>query len=98
VTELRPYQIKAVEDIEQTNGNVLFVLPTGAGKTIVAAKIIEGTAAKSQRVLVLTHRREILHSLLDRQGAQKKIRNPYPQRTRACIPREHTLYPQRAQA
>lgn len=61
MTELRPYQIKAVEDIEQTNGNVLFVLPTGAGKTIIAAKIIEGAAARADRVLVLTHRREILH-------------------------------------
>jgi DNA repair protein RadD len=58
--ELRPYQITAVEDIENASGNVLFVLPTGGGKTIVAAQIIERTIARGERVLVLTHRREIL--------------------------------------
>lgn len=57
---LRDYQIKAVDDIEQATGNVLFVLPTGAGKTVVAAKIIENQVAQGRRSLILTHRREIL--------------------------------------
>jgi DNA repair protein RadD len=39
---------------------VLYVLPTGAGKTVVASTIIERAAAIGWRVLVLTHRREIL--------------------------------------
>ena len=39
---------------------VLCVLPTGAGKTIVASAIIRRAAAAGWRILVLTHRREIL--------------------------------------
>ena len=38
----------------------LYVLPTGGGKTIIASHIIERTVAQAKRVLVLTHRREIL--------------------------------------
>jgi DNA repair protein RadD len=38
----------------------LYVLPTGAGKTVVAQHIIERAVAAGWRVLVLTHRREIL--------------------------------------
>jgi DNA repair protein RadD len=39
---------------------VLYVLPTGAGKTVVAAAIVERTVQVGKRVLMLTHRREIL--------------------------------------
>jgi type I site-specific restriction endonuclease len=42
---------------------VLYVLPTGAGKTVVASTIIERAAVCGWRVLVLTHRREILKQL-----------------------------------
>jgi DNA repair protein RadD len=62
MTNLRPYQEEVVHDIElavETDAP-LVVLPTGAGKTIIAARIIERAAATGQRVLVLTHRREIL--------------------------------------
>jgi DNA repair protein RadD len=60
MTELRPYQAKAVDEIEQALArHVLFVLPTGGGKTVVTAKIIENAVARSERVLVLSHRREI---------------------------------------
>ena len=60
---LREYQTKDIEDIETELGrgeHVLYVLPTGGGKTIVATSIIERAVARDQRVLVLTHRREIL--------------------------------------
>jgi DNA repair protein RadD len=63
MTALRQYQINAVTDIEQALAagfNVLFVLPTGAGKTIIATAIVESYAAAGKRVLILTHRREIL--------------------------------------
>lgn len=63
MTDLRPYQTKAVDDIEQARHgparNVLFTLPTGAGKTLIAAKVIENAVACGERVLVLSHRREI---------------------------------------
>jgi DNA repair protein RadD len=63
MTDLRDYQAAAIEEIEQAvekSEGPLYVLPTGAGKTIVAARIIERAVEAGRRVLVLTHRREIL--------------------------------------
>ena len=63
MTELRDYQVEAAEKLE-TAINLgqcpLYVLPTGGGKTIIASHIIERAVAQGKRVLVLTHRREIL--------------------------------------
>jgi DNA repair protein RadD len=59
LTDLRDYQAAAVEQIERA-GKVLYVLPTGGGKTVVATNIIERSVARGERVLMLTHRREIL--------------------------------------
>ena len=63
MTELRDYQVEAVEKLE-TAINLgqcpLYVLPTGGGKTIIASHIIERAVAQGKRVPVLTHRREIL--------------------------------------
>jgi DNA repair protein RadD len=63
MTDLRSYQSQAIVDIELAINDAeapLYVLPTGAGKTVVAAQIIERAVAAGKRVLVLTHRREIL--------------------------------------
>jgi DNA repair protein RadD len=63
VTELRDYQNTAVDDIEaalDAGAKVLYVLPTGAGKTVVAAAIVERAVQAGKHVLMLTHRREIL--------------------------------------
>jgi superfamily II DNA or RNA helicase len=57
--DLRGYQADAVEKIEQAVRS-LYVLPTGGGKTVVASSVIERAASRGERVLVLTHRREIL--------------------------------------
>jgi DNA repair protein RadD len=59
MTDLRDYQAAAVEQIERA-GKALYVLPTGGGKTVVATNIIERSVARGERVLMLTHRREIL--------------------------------------
>ena len=66
MTELRDYQMKAVDDIERemigSARHVLFTLPTGGGKTEIAKKIVENAVvARGERVLFLTHRREILN-------------------------------------
>jgi len=66
MTELRDYQVKAVDDIERemigSARHVLFTLPTGGGKTEIAKKIAENAAvARGEHVLILTHRREILN-------------------------------------
>lgn len=63
MTELRPYQQTAIDDIETALDNgekVLYVLPTGGGKTVILANIIERAVQAGKRVLILTHRREIL--------------------------------------
>ena len=60
---LRDYQVRAVDEIEaaiDTKQAPLYVLPTGGGKTVVATTIVERAVQAGQRVLVLTHRREIL--------------------------------------
>jgi superfamily II DNA or RNA helicase len=61
---LRPYQANAVEEIRQAyrqrHRAVLFVLPTGGGKTVLFSHITRETAARGNRVCVLVHRAELL--------------------------------------
>jgi superfamily II DNA or RNA helicase len=68
--ELRPYQEEARQAIEaQWQDGVkrtLLVLPTGTGKTIVFAKIIENRVRSGERVLVLAHRGELLDQAADK--------------------------------
>lgn len=61
--ELRPYQIKAIEDAVfglKTSKKQLVVLPTGAGKTIVLAEIIKRL---NKKTLIIAHSREILSQI-----------------------------------
>lgn len=68
--ELRPYQQQAraaVEDQWQSGTRrTLLVLPTGCGKTIVFAKIIEDQVRAGERVLILAHRGELLEQAADK--------------------------------
>ena len=61
---LRPYQLQAVNEIrqgyQQAHRSVLFVLPTGGGKTVLFSHITRETAARGNRVCVLVHRAELL--------------------------------------
>lgn len=62
--KLRPYQERAVEKLRQEYSagrkSVLFVLPTGGGKTFVFSYMAKSATAKNNRVLILVHRRELL--------------------------------------
>lgn len=58
------YQLSA---IRETRGHlvsglqrVLVVAPTGAGKTTIAAEIVQGATAKARRVLFIAHRKELI--------------------------------------
>lgn len=66
--QLRDYQEKIVTDIraELRKGekSILTVSPTGSGKTAIFAHIAHGAASKTNRVLVLVHRREIMEQTL----------------------------------
>lgn len=61
---LREYQADAVAAIRgaylQRHRSVLFVLPTGGGKTVLFSHITRETAARGNRVCVLVHRAELL--------------------------------------
>lgn len=61
---LRPYQTRAVERVEKlVSGGVrriLIVAPTGAGKTIVATRLITDAIAQDRCTLMLAHRRELI--------------------------------------
>ena len=63
MSTLRDYQVRDIERIESSLarcGRTLYTLPTGGGKTIIAGAVIEREVERDGRVLVLTHRREIL--------------------------------------
>src|SRR5262249_30345194 len=64
MTELRPYQVEVLEQIEQAiaagQRRILVTLPTGAGKTVCAADIIRHGNERGLFSLFLAHRREII--------------------------------------
>jgi superfamily II DNA or RNA helicase len=55
MTELRDYQIRAVEQIDAAN-SAIYVLPTGGGKTVIFTSLIKMLAERGERVLILCHR------------------------------------------
>lgn len=60
----RDYQIELIEKSRAIARSgirrLLLVLPTGGGKTVVAAQIINGAVARGSRVLFLAHRQELI--------------------------------------
>lgn len=68
--ELRPYQEAARQAIHtQWNSGVqrtLLVLPTGTGKTIVFAAVVEDAVRAGRRVLILAHLGELLDQAADK--------------------------------
>lgn len=66
----RPYQQKAAAAIHREwdagNKKTLVVMPTGTGKTIVFASIVNDQVAKGEHVLILAHREELLHQASDK--------------------------------
>lgn len=68
--KLRPYQVEAKNAVLQKWGEgsqkTLLVLPTGCGKTIVFASIIQERINQGGRALVLAHREELLQQASDK--------------------------------
>lgn len=62
---LRSYQQRAIAETRAAIASgaraPLLVLPTGGGKTIIFSAIAQSAAAKGNRVLILVHRRELIH-------------------------------------
>ena len=61
---LRPYQQQLINDIrlqyQLGHFQVLAVLPTGGGKTVIFSHIAQSAAKKGNRVCILVHRQELL--------------------------------------
>jgi len=71
--QLRPYQQQLISDtvqsIRQGYKAPLVQSPTGSGKTVIFSFIAQGAVKKGNRVLILTHRREILQQTVDKLNA-----------------------------
>jgi superfamily II DNA or RNA helicase len=67
---LRPYQIKVIEDFQREVASgrkrVILVAPTGSGKTIIGSAIIKSVVERRRGVLVVAHRREIIQQTSDK--------------------------------
>jgi superfamily II DNA or RNA helicase len=63
--QLRGYQQQAIDDLRNAYRAgakaPLLCLPTGGGKTIIFSAIANSAAARGKHVLILVHRRELLH-------------------------------------
>tara|TARA_R110002050_G_scaffold295749_2_gene454958 strand:- start:54 stop:1505 length:1452 start_codon:yes stop_codon:yes gene_type:complete len=71
--QLRPYQRKGIQKIfdawnpEKLNlMNVLFQMPTGAGKTTLFSEIVRKAHVKKKKVLIVVHRIELVEQIADR--------------------------------
>jgi len=70
---LRPYQLSAIAEIRQafkTHRRVLFVCPTGGGKTMIFCDIARRS---TKRVLILAHRKELVEQASERIGVPHGI-------------------------
>lgn len=61
--DLRPYQQQGITDIRDAfrdHRRVVYVLPTGGGKTVTFSFIAKNASARGKRVLIEVHRRELI--------------------------------------
>lgn len=80
---LRPYQQRGVDEIRErfSKGDraVLYVLPTGGGKTVIFSHIAQQSSLRGKNVLILVHRVELLRqtsSALTKSGVNHGLINP----------------------
>lgn len=85
---LRPYQTEIVRSVEAQwaagNRNVLAVLPTGAGKTVTFATVVERRGTPS---VCIAHRAELVQQMslaLAREGVRHRVIGPDTLR-RSCV-------------
>ena len=65
---LRPYQTRAVAELRAAvvrHRSVVYQLPTGGGKTVVAGEIARLAGEKRSRTFLLVHRQELIEQSID---------------------------------
>ena len=71
--QLRPYQLTAIDDLRHSvaagSRSPLLVMPTGSGKTLVAASLIRSAAGKGKQALFVAPRRELVYQTADKLAA-----------------------------
>lgn len=89
----RDYQIELIESARASARagvrRILLTLPTGGGKTVIAAEIINGAVARGSRVLFLAHRQELIQQAsekLDALGIDHGIIQANHWRRRPALP------------
>lgn len=98
----RDYQLDCIDEITTSaahgNRRIVAVMPCGAGKTIVAGKIIQNAVKNGQRVLFLAHRRELIWQTQEKLasfGVESTVLipdEPYDPSALACIASIQTLH------
>lgn len=87
--KLRPYQQEAFEGVfrEWDGGTkrTLVVMPTGTGKTIVFAKIVEECVRRGLRVLIMAHRGELLDQAADKIFRSTGLRCSVEKAEQSCM-------------
>ena len=87
--QLRPYQEQAFDSVfhEWDGGNkkTLVVMPTGTGKTIVFAKIVEECVRRGYRVLIMAHRGELLDQAADKIFKATGLRSSVEKAGETCL-------------
>lgn len=87
--DLRPYQEQAFAGVfrEWDGGRhkTLVVMPTGTGKTIVFAKIVEECVRRGSRVLIMAHRGELLDQAADKIFKATGLRSSVEKAGQTCI-------------
>ncbi len=91
MNDLRPYQLQDVDTIEETLAraqSVLYVLPTGAGKTRIAEELTRRETQRGGRVTFLADRQELVRQAHDRIGGAV-IMGGYKPTEGVCRPPAH---------
>lgn len=63
---LRDYQVENLKEVKKVLtklNSVLYVAPTGAGKSVLTAEFVDDLVTTGKKVLVLAHRRQLLNQM-----------------------------------
>ena len=88
--ELRDYQRDLLERVqkalEPANASVMMQLPTGGGKTVIAAHLLADYLTGGRKAVWLTHRKELVTQTIERLAGTNGVRAVHERRWAVGIP------------